>query len=350
MMNPTIQLQTGRPLGPEHPVYIIAEIGSNHDGSLEKAKALIKLAHEAGADAVKFQSFQVGELINSRWKPNGHWEPHKAWDTLDQLTVPESWHTELQTLCNTLNIDFLSTPFDENRLHLLNRLNIPAIKIASGDLTHHHLLEQVGALKKPVILSTGLAYLGEVESALQVLAKAGCRDVVLLHCVSLYPPKFSDMNLRAMVTMHQAFKVPVGISDHTPGSTVSLGAVALGACVVEKHLTDDKTRSGPDHPYALDGQEFAQMVRDIRNLEEALGDGIKQPAPDELPERIGARRAVYTRQFIAKGTPLSPSMLKVVRHAYCEGISAEHFSQLLGRLALSDLQPDELLTWESLAP
>jgi N,N'-diacetyllegionaminate synthase len=348
MMNPTLKLNTGRSIGPGHPAYIIAEIGSNHDGSLEKAKRLAKLARDAGADAVKIQSFQVGELINSQFKPNGQWEAHKAWDILDKLTVPEAWHQALQEECRSLGIDFLSTPFDEARLALLDRLNIPLFKIASGDLTHHHFLRQVGRLNKPVILSTGLAYLGEVEAALNVLSEVGCRDVALLHCVSLYPPSFADMNIRAMVTMAEAFKVPVGFSDHTPGNTVPLGAVALGACIIEKHMTDDKTLPGPDHPYALNVEEFTQLVTDIRNLEAALGDGIKRPPPTEVPERVGARRGVYVREFVPKGSPLTPEMLKVVRHAYQEGVPADHFEKVQGRVTTEDLHPDELLTWEKL--
>jgi len=348
-MKSHLTLNTGRKIGPGEPVYIIAEIGSNHDGSLEKAKRLIQAAHQAGANAAKFQSFQASTLINRQHKANGHWVDHPAWEILEKLSLPESWHSELNDYCKQIGIDFLSAPFNETSLALLDRLNVPAIKIASGDLTHHTFLQTVGQLKRPVILSTGLAYLGEVETALQILNEAGCHEVALLHCVSLYPPQFQDSNIRAMVTMQKAFQVPVGYSDHTPGSTVPLGAVALGACVIEKHLTDDKSAPGPDHPYALDIPEFTQMVTQIRNLEAALGDGIKRPVSGEIGERVGARRGIYANQEVQEGTILTAEMLKVVRHAYQEGIPAPLFERIIGKMTTKTLQPHELVTWEVLS-
>jgi N,N'-diacetyllegionaminate synthase len=348
-MKPHLTLKTGRRIGPGEPVYIIAEIGSNHDGSLEKAKRLIQAAHQAGADAAKFQSFQAHTLINRHRKANGAWEDHPAWETLQQLSLPDTWHAELNDYCKQIGIDFLSAPFNEASLALLDRLEVPAIKIASGDLTHHRFLNTVGQLKRPVILSTGLAYLGEVETALRILNDAGCDEVALLHCVSLYPPRFEDSNIRAMVTLQKAFQVPVGYSDHTPGNTVPLGAVALGASVIEKHLTDDKTAPGPDHSYALDIPEFTQMVTQIRNLEMALGDGIKKPAPGEIGERVGARRGIYACQVVSEGTVLTADMLKVVRHAYEEGIPAPLFEKIIGKTVTQTIQPHELLTWEMIS-
>ena len=344
-----LTLNTGRQIGAGSSCYVIAEIGSNHNGSLDKAKLLCRLAKQAGADAVKIQSFQVDRLINRHAQQNGQWQAHPAWEMLDQLTVPEAWHAELQAYCKKMGIDFFSAPFDETRVTLLNSLDVPVIKIASGDLTHHELLKAVGQTHRPVILSTGMAYLGEVEAALNVLREAGATQIALLHCVSLYPPKFSDMNLRAMATMAATFQVPVGLSDHTPGYTATLGAVALGGSMIEKHLTDDKAQSGPDHVYALDGPDFTEMVTQIRNLEEALGDGIKQPAPGEIGERVGARRAVYADQKIAAGSTLEPAMFKIVRHAYTEGIAAHDAAHVYGRKAAQDIQPHKLLTWSDVA-
>jgi len=341
-MSAYLQFSTGRRIGPGEPVYVIAELGSNHDGSLEKARRLIEAAHKCGADAVKFQSFQAATLINPLWKPHEHWEAHKAWDVLQKLTLPREWHAILQQYCHEIGIDFLSAPFDEDRLALLAELNVPAIKIASGDLTHHDFLRKVAALNKPVILSTGMAYLEEVEAALNILSD----QVALLHCVSLYPPQFSDANIKAMVTMHETFQVPVGYSDHTPGYTVPLGAVALGASIIEKHMTDDKTLPGPDHAYALDIKEFSMMVTEIRHMEAALGSGIKQPAPGEIPERVGARRAVYANRDIPAGVMLQPDMLKVVRHAYEGGIQAQHLAQLSGKYLSQPISADTLLSWE----
>jgi len=335
-------------VGPGCPTYVIAEIGSNHDGSLDKAKRLIELAAQAGADAVKFQSFQAHTLINAHRLENETWEPHPAWETLERLTLPEDWHAPLQACAEACGVDFLSAPFDQDRLNLLDALNVPAIKLASGDLTHHCLLRDVGKLGRPVILATGVSYLGEVEAALDLLYHAGCDQVVLLHCVSLYPPQFLDANIRAMVTMAQAFQVPVGYSDHTPGHTVPLGAVALGGCVIEKHMTDDRSAPGPDHPYALTVDEFATMVSEIRNLEAALGSGIKAPAQNELFQREGARRAVYAAVDICAGTVLEDRHLKTVRHAYAHGIAAPDYHLVPGKVAKAAIPAHTLLTWEML--
>lgn len=343
---PQWTLLSGKEIGPGHPSYIIAEIGSNHDGSLEKAKQLMSLAKDCGADAAKFQSFTVDTLINGQMKTDSGWQAHPAWEILDKLTLPEAWHAELKAHGQAIGIDFCSAPFDLGRLALLETLEVPFYKIASGDLTHTELLEAVAKTGKPVILSTGLAYLGEVDQALRTLAQAGCSQVALLHCVSLYPPQFKDMNIKAMATMAQAFGVPVGISDHTPGSVVPLGTVALGASVIEKHLTNDKTQAGPDHPYALDGAEFKAMVGDIRNLEAALGHGRKEPPAAEIPERVGARRAVYVTSPIEAGAILTPANLKIVRHAYPEGIPADGVGCVYGKTAKRALSPDMLLTWQ----
>lgn len=349
VLKASFQLQSGHTIGPGSPAYIIAEIGSNHDGSLDKAKRLIEAAKTAGANAAKFQSFQVHGLINRQRLNNHAWEPHPAWDILDRLTLPADWHGELKTFCDDLGIDFLSAPFDAERLALLNDLNIPAIKIASGDLTHHAFLREVGQLRKPVFLSTGMAYLAEVRAAVNILTQAGCTELALLHCVSLYPPVFAEANIRAMVTLASTFQVPVGYSDHAPGHTVPLGAVALGASVIEKHLTDDKTAPGPDHPYALDVPEFTAMVREIRNLEAALGNGVKAPSPGEVPERVGARRGIYSAVSLQQGAVLTPDMLKAVRHAYEGGIPATDWDTTLSKRLNRDLPPDTLLTSDMLS-
>lgn len=342
-----ITLANGRMIGPGCPTYVIAEIGSNHDGSLEKAKRLIEAAANAGVDAVKFQSFQAHTLINPKHYKDGQWSDHPAWDILERLTLPEDWHKPLQECAVAHGVDFLSAPFDFERLALLDQLNVPAIKLASGELTNHGLLQAVARCERPVILATGVSDLGEVEAALNVLYEAGCNQVVLLHCVSLYPPQFEDANIRAMVTMGQAFQVPVGYSDHTPGHTVPLGAVALGGCVIEKHMTDDRSLPGPDHPYALTVEEFKTMVAEIRHLEAALGTGIKAPAQAEMFQKEGARRAVYTAVDIPSGTVLEPQHLKVVRHAYAQGIPAPEYPNVLGLKTTMALKAHDILTWEA---
>lgn len=343
---PSIVLKTGRAIGNENAAYIIAEIGSNHDGDLERAKRLIRLARDAGADAAKFQSFRAERLINSKWRQGNRWVPDPSWETLKKLSIPEDWHKILVKEAKSVGIDFLSTPFDLERLQLLIDMQVPAIKIASGDLTYHEMIRAAGKICIPVFLSTGHATLGEVEAALKVLWEVGCKDIVLLHCASLYPASYEEANIRAMVSMQHGFQTQVGYSDHTLGFTAPLGAVALGACVIEKHITDDKTRKGPDHSFALDGDEFAQMVSHIRQLEKALKGWKKTFNPREAEERILARRAIYAVEKIPRGVEITRERVKMVRHAYPEGISPDYWSVVEGKVVSKDIEADELITWD----
>ncbi len=340
-----IQLPNGRILGKGYPTYIIAEIGSNHDGDLGRAKMLIQKAKQAGADAAKFQSFQVENLINQTCFANQHWEKDPAWDVLEKLSIPFEWHAALKEEADTVGIDFISTPFDLERLQWLIDLGVPAIKIASGDLTYHELLKEAGRSDRPVFLSTGHATLSEVESGLKILWESGCKDIVLMHCTSAYPSKVENANIRAMSSMQHSFQAQVGYSDHSPGITVSIAAVALGASVIEKHFTDDPTRQGPDHGFAMDFDDFSHMVSQIRQLEHALSGGAKFPQETELSERVMARRAVYASRHIPKGTKLTRELVKIVRHSYPEGIPAEQWELVLGRQVSKDIEPGELITW-----
>jgi sialic acid synthase SpsE len=345
-MNEVINLTPHRKIGEGHPAYIIAEIGSNHDGELDRAKMLITRAKESGADAAKFQSFQVEKLINPLYKMRKVWKASPFWDNLKKLSIPESWHKTLQEYAKKIEIDFFTTPFDLDRMKLMGELNVPAIKIASGDLTNDELLRAAADLNKPIFLSTGAAYLEEVERAMKVLSLAGAEDVVLLQCTSVYPPAFTDINVTAMTTLKNVFHVPVGYSDHAPGSAVVLGAIALGACVVEKHLTDDNTRLGPDHPSALNPKDFKDMVKNIRNLELSLGNGIKKPCSNEESERIFARRGIYANVDIKKGTNLTRDMVKFVRPIYPEGIPSLNWRDIEGKPLANDIQMNQILTWE----
>ncbi len=306
-----------RLISEENPTFFIAEIGSNHDGKLSQAKKLIHAAAQAGADAVKFQSFRAEGLLHThRLNAQKKWEPHPAYSILKKLEVSTAWHWQLKEYCDKLGIFFMSTPFDLGRADLLHDVGVPAYKIASGDLTYTQLLRHVARFKKPIILSTGIATLKEVKEAVRVIEKEGNKKIILLHCVSLYPPKFEEANVRAVLTLKKEFSYPVGYSDHTPGWTVPLAAVAFGARVIEKHVTFDRRLKGPDHPYAMTVAEFGKMVEEIRHLEKALGSGVKEPAPAEIPERIGARRSLYAAKEIAKGERLDEKSINVVRHAY----------------------------------
>lgn len=344
-MNGFVKIGT-RQVGRSRPVFVIAEIGSNHDGSLDKAKELIKASARAGADAVKIQSFTAEGLLNPL-KPNGDgtWEPHPAYPVIEKLAVPEQWHRELKRCAEDEGVEFLSAPFDPGRAELLNDLGVEAFKVASGDLTNEPLLKKLAGFKKPVILSTGASYMNEVSEAVEVL-EAGGAKVALLHCASLYPPSYEDVNLKCVATLEAEFGCPVGLSDHTPGRTMPVAAVALGASIIEKHITLDKTSEGPDHAYAMEPDEFSEMVAEIRKTEAALGDGVKRPSRSEMGERTGARRSIYATTDIHRGETITEDKLKVVRHAY--GLGPAELSQVVGKTAARDLAKDHPLTREDL--
>ncbi len=342
-----------RTVGDGAPCLVIAEIGSNHDGSLERALALVDAAAAAGADAVKFQSFRAATLLAPRRPvPGGGWRPNEGYPMLERLEVPVEWHAALRDRARERGALFLSTPFDEERAALLAALGVPAFKLASGDLTHVPLLRRVGGYGRPVLLSTGLATVEEIVAALEAItAGAGATarrpPVVLLHCVSRYPLRPGDANLRALVALQARFDCPVGWSDHSPGHTLAVGAVALGACVVEKHFTDDRRRPGPDHSFAMEPNEFRAMVSAIRELESALGDGEKRPRRDEEPERLWARRSLHVAHALAPGATLEARDLKIVRPA--DGLPPDALALVLGRRVRRALEPDQPLYAEDCA-
>lgn len=337
-----------RLIGENQPCFIIAEVGSNHNGKIRQAKKLIELAKETGADAVKFQSFTAAGLVSRKKisRNNNKWEYNHIFDIVKKFELPEGWHRELFKYCKKIGIIFLSTPFEEKRVDLLNKIGVSAFKIASGDLNNIPFLRYVAKLSKPIILSTGASYLEEVKKAVKVIKKAGNKDIVLLHCVSTYPAKLEDFNLKAMVTLRDEFNLPVGCSDHTLGLTIPIASVALGARVIEKHLTISRRLKGPDHSFSLIPTEFKEMVDCIRKLEEALGDGIKRPVEDELEERIGARRSIYASCDIIEGKTIKKEDLKIVRHAY--GLVPEDIYYVTGGKARALIKRDEIITWGKL--
>ena len=336
-----------RAVGPGAPCLVIAEIGSNHDGSLERALALVDAAVDAGADAVKFQSFRAATLVARRWPAaGGGWKPTEAYPVLERLELPVEWHALLRDRARARGALFLSTAFDEERASFLAALGVPAMKVASGDLTHLPLLRAIGGFGRPILLSTGLATPEEIDAALAAIEEGagapGRRPpIVLLHCVSLYPLRPGDANLRAVPALAARFGCPVGWSDHSPGHTLALGAVALGAVVVEKHFTDDRRRPGPDHGFAMEPAEFRAMVGAIRELEAALGDGEKRPRPDEEAERRWARRSLHAARALPAGTVLGVRDLKVVRPAL--GLPPAALPSVLGRRLTRALEVDEAL-------
>jgi sialic acid synthase SpsE len=342
-----------RAVGPGHPAYIVAEVGSNHDGSLATAKKLTRLCADAGVDAVKFQAYTRETLFIDRLPDDGTPESeHKAellerrWNVLPETTVPHDWWPELKALCDDLGVDFLCTPFDLDRLERLVEVGMPAVKIASGDVTWLELLRAAGGTSRPVIFSTGASTLEESRRALKAVRDGGGQDVVALHCVSTYPAEWEDANLRAMITLGEELGVPVGLSDHTPGSTLPIAAVTLGACVIEKHVTLDRSNEGLDHHFALEVGEFAKLVDDVRHTEAALGSGRKTWVEDEETERYWVRRGLWCRTPIEEGETITREKLRVVRPNH--GAGADCLEEVLGETAVHDLEVGDPLELNSI--
>ena len=331
-----------------HKTFIIAEAGVNHNGSLELARKLIDVAVEAGADAVKFQTFKAEKIV-SAYAPKAEYQKQATdtsesqLDMIRKLELDEAAHEELFTYCRSRDILFLSTPFDLDSIDLLNKLGLEIFKIASGEITNLPYLRKIGDLKKEIILSTGMADLGEIEDALDVLIKAGTarENITVLHCNTEYPTPMEDVNLRAMETLSRAFSVRVGYSDHTLGIEISIAAVSMGATIIEKHFTLDKNMTGPDHKASLEPDELKAMVMAIRNIEKALGNGIKKPSPSELKNKPIARKSLVAARDIKKSEPFTKENLTVKRPG--TGISPMRWDEVIGRKASRNFNEDEII-------
>lgn len=327
-------------------IFIIAEAGVNHNGSLDIARKMIDAASDAGSDAVKFQTFKA-ESIASRFASKAEYQKETTdadesqIEMLKRLEFDRDAHIELMRHCTEKNIIFMSTPFDFESIDLLSDLGIKIFKIPSGEITNLPYLRKIGTLKKKVILSTGMADLGEIEAALDILTKSGTpkENITLLHCTTEYPARISEVNISAMLTMRDAFKVKVGYSDHTHGIEVSIAAAALGAEVIEKHFTLDKDMPGPDHRASLEPDELSSMIKAIRNIETAFGDGIKRPFPSELENRKAARKSIVAAQAVKKGEIFSDKNIMVKRPG--TGISPMEWDRIIGRRAVRDFGQDE---------
>jgi N,N'-diacetyllegionaminate synthase len=333
-------------------VLIIAEAGVNHNGSIDLAVQLIDAAKASGADAVKFQTFRA-DRIATRSAEKANYQQRQAADgesqfeMLQRLELDAAAHRRLFDYCRKTAIQFLSSPFDIQSIDLLDTLEVPLLKIPSGEITNLPFLERIAAKGRPVILSTGMSTLGEVEEAVQVLRAGGVSEITLLHCVTEYPAPYAEINLRAMQTLKSAFGLPVGYSDHTPGIEIAIAAVALGAEVIEKHFTLDRSLPGPDHSASLEPKEFKQMVAAIRNVESALGDGIKKPALCELPNIPVARKSVVAARALRAGQKLAAADLDIKRPG--TGLSPKLLTALVGRTLRTNIEPDELILWDHLA-
>ena len=324
-------------------VFFVAEIGSNHAGSLDIASSLIEEAARRGADAVKFQSFRATTLHRSRRSPQrGMWQVDPTYNVLKKYQLPMSWHARLQKVADDCGVLFLSTAFDLDQAEFLAGLGVPAFKIASGDITFHALLRRVARFGKPILLSTGASYLHEIRTAVRVILDEGNDQIVLLHCVSLYPPRAEDLNLKAVATLARSFNLPVGYSDHSHELANVISAVTLGARVIERHFTFSRSLPGPDNPFATEPEEFEHMVSTVRQLEQALGTGDKVPAAPEIEVRRTGRRGLYARRAIRAGETLSPDMVRAMRPV--SGLGAEQISRVLGKIVIQDMEKDEPIT------
>jgi N,N'-diacetyllegionaminate synthase len=330
-------------------VFIIAEAGVNHNGSTELAKKLIDVAVEAGVDAVKFQTFKAEKLVSKDAKKaqyqqeNMQDSDNSQYNMLKKLELDVGTHNELISYCKEKRIMFLSTPFDHDSIDMLNNLELEIFKIPSGEITNLPYLRHIGSLQKKVILSTGMADMGEIEDALDVLMEAGTKkeDITVLHANTMYPTPMEDVNLNAMVTIGRTFDVAFGYSDHTLGIEVDVAAVAMGASCIEKHFTLDKTMEGPDHRASLEPDELKAMVCAIRNIELALGSSVKKPSKSETPNIKVARKSIVASREIKVGEIFSEENLAIKRPG--NGISPMRWDEIVGSVAAQNYAEDELI-------
>ncbi len=329
-------------------VFIIAEAGVNHNGSIKLAKKLIDVAVEAGVDAVKFQTFKAENLVSknaqkAEYQKERTDKEESQFEMIKKLELDIETHRELILYCNEKNIMFLSTPFDHDSIDLLNDLDLKIFKIPSGEITNLPYLRHIGTLQKRVILSTGMSDIGEIEDALDILIESGVKkeDITVLHANTMYPTPMNDVNLKAMLTIGNTFDIDYGYSDHTLGIEVDIAAVAMGAKVLEKHFTLDKNMEGPDHKASLEPNELKAMVKAIRNIELALGSSIKKPTSSEKPNIEIARKSIVASKPIKKNEIFSVENLAVKRPS--NGITPMNWDNIIGTIATKDYDKDELI-------
>lgn len=326
--------------------FIIAEAGVNHNGNIDLAKKMIDIASEYNVDAIKFQTFKTENLVSknaqkAKYQKHTTDQNESQFDMIKKLELDIKTHKELIEYCKYKNIMFLSTPFDLESIDLLNDLGLEIFKIPSGEITNLPYLERIGKLKKKVILSTGMSTLDEIENALNILRENGTKDITVLHCNTEYPTPMEDVNLNAMNTIKEKLGVEVGYSDHTLGIEVPIAAVSMGAKVIEKHFTLDKNMEGPDHKASLEPNELKQMVECIRNIEKAMGDGIKKPSKSEMKNIDIVRKSIVAIKRIKKGEIFTEENIYIKRPG--NGISPMKWYKVLGTVATRDYNEDDLI-------
>lgn len=327
-------------------VYIIAEAGDNHNGDFNTALKLVDVAKRAGADCVKFQRFVTEEIISkyaemAEYQKKNTGKEESQFEMVKRLELSFDEFRKIKEYCDRVGIQFLSTPFDLKSVDFLNELGVPFFKIPSGEITNYPYLIKIAHTGKPVVMSTGMCEPDEILAAINVLEKNGSGEITLLHCNTEYPTPLKDVNLYAMRTMKKMFGKKVGYSDHTKGIEVPVAAVALGACVIEKHFTLDKNMPGPDHKASLEPDELGRMVKNIRNIEIALGDGVKRVSESERKNIAIARKSIVARRNIQEGEILTEENLAVKRPG--TGINPMQWMEVLGTRAVRDFKEDELI-------
>lgn len=341
----------GRAVGEGEPVFVVAEAGVNHNGDPALARRMVDGAAEAGADAVKFQTFRSAALV-TRDAPKAAYQAETTGraggqrQMLERLELGLDIHAELKERCARRGVLFFSSPFDEESADMLAALGVELFKVPSGEITNLRFLRHLAAKRRPIILSTGMSTLDEVAAAVAAIRGAGDPPLALLHCLSAYPAPVEEMNLRAMDTLRARFGCPVGLSDHTPGLEIAIAAVARGAAIVEKHFTLDTRLPGPDHRASLEPGELAGLVRAIRHVEAALGDGEKRPMPSEADTRRVARKSLVAARAIPAGQRLTADLVTVKRPG--TGVSPADLDRVLGRTVVRALAADEVIDWTAL--
>lgn len=329
--------------------FIIAEAGVNHNGNIDIAKKLVDKAVDAGVDAIKFQSFKAENLVTKSAKKAEYQKETTGdgnqFEMLKKLELSYEEHIILKKYCEEKGIMFISTPFDFESADLLEKIDVPLYKISSGDLTNTPLLKYIAKFNKPMIVSTGMANLGEVEIVVNAIKECGNYKITLLHCTSNYPTAYEDVNLNAMITLENAFKLPVGYSDHTIGIEIPIAAVAMGAKVIEKHFTLDKNMEGPDHRASLEPNELKEMVNSIRNIEKAFGNGIKICNKNEKNTKTIARKSIVAAKDIKIGEEISFKNITFKRPE--NGLSPIYTEKIIGKKAIIFIKKDETITFEN---
>ena len=327
----------GRAIGPGNPTFFVAEIGTNHEGDLSKAKELICQAKYARADAVKFQSFLADEFVSPT---------HDNYQALKKVEMRENWYRELLEFCDKEKILMFSTATNSKTLEWMEKLNYPCYKVASAHVTYYPLLAEVASLGKPIFLSTGFSTLSEITKAVETLTENACQSLALFHCIGDYPTAPQDVNLKFMDTLSQMFSCPIGLSDHTLGINVSLAAIARGANLIEKHLTLDSKCYGEDHTISLEPEEFKRLVEGGREIEQALGSSHRVLTLGEARDRAEVRRTLHAARNIPKGAKIEPNMLRALRPA--NGLPCEFLSILIGRKTKRELQLGDPISWDDI--